>query len=139
MEIGPKRDTRFPWGTAETVYDEIGGDYAVRRLADCFYDTVERDSPKLRAMLPRTTEKSRQKLYEFLSGWMGGPPLYWERRGHPALRMRHAPFPIDVDAARQWTDCMRAAIDAAELPEPAATWLGEELTRVAAMLVNRHG
>lgn len=127
----------MPWGSAETVYDEIGGDPAVRRLANSFYDAVEQDSPRPRAMLPRSTEVSRQKLYEFLSGWMGGPPLYWERRGHPALRMRHSPFPIDLDAARQWTECMRRAIAEADLPKPAATWLGDELTTVAAMLVNK--
>src|SRR5690606_30064062 len=98
MEIGVGR----PWGDAATVYEAIGGDAAVRRLADAFYDIVEEEAPLLQAMLPANTSISRQKLYEFLSGWMGGPHLYWERRGHPALRMRHAPFPIDDGAATEW-------------------------------------
>lgn len=133
MQIGRGR----PWGQAHTVYEEIGGDATVRRLADVFYDTVEADSPTIRAMLPANTGVSRQKLYEFLSGWMGGPPLYWERRGHPALRMRHAPFPIDAAAAEEWAACMRTALARCDIPEPARTWLGEELGRVAAMLRNR--
>lgn len=133
MQIGPKA----PWGTAPTVYQEIGGDDTVRRLADAFYDAVEADSPTIRAMLPANTRVSRQKLYEFLSGWMGGPQLYWERRGHPALRMRHAPFPIDEAAAAEWGTCMRTALERCEIAEPARSWLGEELTRVAVMLRNR--
>ena len=133
MEIGVGR----PWGDAATVYEAIGGDAAVRRLADAFYDIVEEEAPLLQAMLPANTSISRQKLYEFLSGWMGGPHLYWERRGHPALRMRHAPFPIDDRAATEWAVCMRAALARCEVPEPARSWLGQELSRVAWMLRNR--
>ncbi|MFP3914114.1 MAG: group II truncated hemoglobin [Actinomycetota bacterium] len=128
-----------PWGTAHTVYDEIGGDETVRLLADTFYDVVEAESPTILAMLPADTRVSRQKLYEFLSGWMGGPPLYWERRGHPALRMRHQPFPIDDQAAREWAECMQEALARCDIPQPARTWLGEELGRVARMLVNSPG
>lgn len=137
MEIRPPTGTARPWGDADTVYEEIGGDDGVRALVEAFYDAVEAESPKLRAMLPGDTRVSRQKLYEFLSGWMGGPPLYWERRGHPALRMRHAPFPIDTDAAEQWSHCMRLAIARCELGEPLAGWLDAELGRVATMLRNR--
>ena len=126
-----------PWGDAPTVYEEIGGDDAVRSLADAFYDSVESTSPVLRAMLPASTTVSRQKLYEFLSGWMGGPHLYWERRGHPALRMRHARFHIDAEASEEWTRCMVAAIQRCEIPEPAAAWLAEELSRVSTMLRNQ--
>lgn len=126
-----------PWGSAPTVYEEIGGDETVRRLADAFYDTIEAESPLIRAMLPKDTRVSRQKLYEFLSGWMGGPPLYWERRGHPALRMRHAPFPIDEQAAEELAACMRVALRKVGVEEPARSWLDAELTRVAMMLQNR--
>lgn len=135
MQIGRGR----PWGNAATVYEEIGGEETIRRLAETFYDTVEAESPAIRAMLPSDTRVSRQKLFEFLSGWMGGPPLYWERRGHPALRMRHAPFPIDRVVAQDWADCMRIALTRCGIPEPARSWLGEELGRVATMLVTRPG
>ncbi|CAN5900876.1 group II truncated hemoglobin [soil metagenome] len=137
MEIGRKPATARPWGDADTAYVEIGGDEAVRRLTDAFYDAVESDSPTLRAMLPQNTSGSRQKLYEFLSGWMGGPQLYWERRGHPALRMRHAPFPIDSAAARQWAECMRTAIASCDIGQPLAGWLDQQLSDVAKMLRNR--
>lgn len=125
-----------PWGTAPTPYEEIGGDVMVRRLAEAFYAAVEQDSPTIRAMLPANTRVSRQKLYEFLTGWMGGPPLYWERRGHPALRMRHAPFAIDAATAEEWAACMRRALNDCGIPEPARGWLGDELGRVAKMLRN---
>ncbi len=137
LEASPSGSTRWPWGNAASVYEQIGGDAGVRRLVDHFYDIVERDSPLLRDMLPASTAGSRQKLYEFLSGWMGGPPLYWERRGHPALRMRHARFSIDAEAALQWSACMRAAIASSAIPNPAASWLGDELARVADMLRNQ--
>lgn len=139
MEPAPSRPTRWPWGDSATVYDEIGGDAVVGDLVEHFYDIVERDSPLLRAMLPASTSGSRQKLHEFLSGWMGGPPLYWERRGHPALRIRHARFDIDSEAARQWSACMRAAIAECGIDDPAGSWLGTELGRVAEMLRNRPG
>ena len=126
-----------PWGSAETPYEEIGGDATVRAIADAFYDVVEAESPTLQAMLPDDTSGSRQKLYEFLSGWTGGPPLYWERHGHPRLRMRHVPFPIDGAAASEWSRCMGEAIDSVEMPEPAARFLAEQLSRAAATLVNR--
>ena len=137
MEIRPPTGTARPWGDAATVYEEMGGDEAVKALSEAFYDAVERDAPRLREMLPRDTSRSRQKLYEFLSGWTGGPPLYWERRGHPALGMRHAPFPIDSVAAAEWTACMKAAIADCGFDEPLAGWLGAELGRVATMLRNR--
>lgn len=126
-----------PWGDADTVYEEIGGDETVKALADAFYDQVEATSPVLTEMLPASTRVSRQKLYEFLSGWMGGPPLYWERRGHPALRMRHARFHIDSHASEEWTRCMREAVVACQIQEPAAAFLVEELGRVSTMLRNR--
>ncbi|HLT96207.1 MAG TPA: group II truncated hemoglobin [Acidimicrobiia bacterium] len=126
-----------PWGDAPNVYEAIGGDEMVRRIADTFYDIIEAESPTIQAMLPANTRVSRQKLYEFLSGWMGGPQLYWERRGHPALRMRHAPFPIDQKAAEEWAACMSKTLELCEVPEPARQWLDRELGRVAMMLRNR--
>lgn len=139
MSLEPSRSgpTRWPWGDAGTVYEQIGGETVVRELVERFYDVIERESPLLRAMLPASTAGSRQKLYEFLSGWMGGPSLYWQRRGHPALRMRHGRFVIDTDAARQWSTCMRAAIAECGIAEPAGSWLGDELSRAAEMLRNR--
>ncbi|HEX9864041.1 MAG TPA: group II truncated hemoglobin, partial [Acidimicrobiia bacterium] len=110
MEIGPEPISAHPWGDAPTPYEEIGGDSSVRALVEEFYDIIDAESPRLRAMLPRDTSTSRQKLYEFLSGWLGGPALYMERRGHPRLRLRHMPFDIGTPEAEEWMRCMAKAI-----------------------------
>lgn len=99
------------WGTEATPYAAIGGDEAVRALSEAFYDRIEAESPSLREMLPKNTSTSRQKLYEFLSGWMGGPQLYLQKRGHPRLRMRHFPFTIGEEEADEWVRCMELAMD----------------------------
>ncbi len=137
MTPGPPTGHDHPWGDAETAYEAVGGDAAVRALADVFYDVVERSAPTLAAMLPRDTSGSRQKLYEFLSGWLGGPNLYWERRGHPRLRLRHMPFDIGTAEAEEWARCMDEAIDLVGIPEPAASWLAGRLREVAVGLRNR--
>lgn len=133
----PEPTSSRPWGAAETPYDEIGGDGTVRAIADTFYDIIERDSPVLRAMLPEDTSGSRRKLHQFLSGWTGGPPLYWEEHGHPRLRLRHAPFPIDHVAAAEWARIMREAIDTVEMPVRAADFLKQQLSAAASTLINR--
>ena len=109
----------------------------MKELAWTFYDVVEETSPVLTAMLPRSTDVSRQKLYEFLSGWTGGPPLYWERRGHPALRMRHAPFAIDEHAADEWTRCLAEALKRLGVTGDLRSFLVRELGRTATQLRNR--
>ena len=87
-----------------TIYDVLGGEEGVRRLADTFYDRMEtlEEAAEIRAMHPDDLSESRQKFFDFLSGWLGGPPLYMQRRGHPMLRRRHFPFPIDASASAQW-------------------------------------
>ena len=137
MEIGTQGPR--PWGASATPFEEIGGEPEVRRLVEVFYDLVEADSPVLRGMLPDDTTGSRQKLFEFLVGWMGGPPLYWERHGHPALRMRHRHFPIDDEAAAEWTRCMRQAIEETVGERTLGTFLSTELGKSALHLRNLPG
>jgi len=137
MEIAPKPVTKNPWGNAATPYEELGGDEVVRALVEGFYDVIEAESPHLRAMLPRDTSTSRQKLYEFLSGWLGGPPLYMERRGHPRLRQRHMPFDIGSSEAEEWMRCMIQAISSVGIEDPAASFLASELGTTATGLRNR--
>ena len=136
-QIGPRPAQKYPWGAKATPYEEIGGDENVRSLVEKFYDIVEAESPVLRAMLPSDTSGSRQKLYEFLSGWMGGPQLYFERRGHPRLRLRHMPFPIDTHAADEWTRCMGQALSTVEAPPDLAVYLERELGTTARGLRNQ--
>lgn len=66
---------------------------------------------RLRAFHPASTKVSREKLYLFLSGWSGGPPLYVERYGHPKLRARHLPFAIGETERDEWVACMARAME----------------------------
>lgn len=126
-----------PWGDAETPYVEIGGQGPVKRLVEDFYDIIEAESPDLRAMLPRNTATSREKLYEFLSGWLGGPQLYMEKRGHPRLRMRHFPFSIGDAEAAEWMRCMEKAMDLSGINGHLRSFMTEKLTESALHLRNQ--
>lgn len=96
-----------------TVYDRLGGAEGVRALVDRFYDYMDTlaTAQTVRVMHPDDLASSRDKLYKFLCGWLGGPQLYWQEYGHPRLRARHMPFAIDTEAARQWMVCMVKALD----------------------------
>src|SRR5574338_273888 len=98
---------------SDVPYERIGGEAAVRRLVDRFYDHMDAlpEAAELRALHPPTLDGSRDKLAWYLTGWLGGPPVYVERFGHPRLRARHLPFPIDDAARDQWMLCMRQALD----------------------------
>jgi len=129
--------TGQPWGEEATPYDQLGGDQKLRALVECFYDTVDASAPTLRAMLPADDSVSRTKLYEFLSGWMGGPPLYMERRGHPRLRMRHIRFAIGADEVQEWLRCMGEALDESGVSGRLRTYLDGEFHRSANFMQNQ--
>ena len=101
----------------ESLYNRIGGEKVLRQLVDCFYDLMDSlpEVRVIREMHPQDLTSSRQKLFEFLSGWSGGPPLYVEKHGHPRLRMRHMPFPIGEQERDQWMLCMRKALKEIEI------------------------
>lgn len=125
------------WGDAATPYEELGGEHKLRQLVDCFYDRIDRDSPKLRAMHPSDDRNSRRNLFEFLSGWMGGPQLYSARKGHPRLRMRHFPFSIGEEEAEEWMRCMRGAMDDTDVASPLREYLEARLEQTAHHVRNR--
>lgn len=97
----------------QTHYERIGGETAIRQLVTRFYEHMDAlpEAWDIRKLHAEDLAHSRQKLFEFLTGWMGGPPLYVEKHGHPMLRRRHLPFPIDTAARDQWMHCMRLALD----------------------------
>jgi hemoglobin len=123
-----------------TFYDRLGGEEAVRALVDRFYDAMDRreDAVAIRAMHAKSLASSRQKLFMFLSGWLGGPSLYIEKYGHPRLRMRHFPFPIDQAAADAWIRCMDEALEGVE-DEPLRDFLAQRFRQVADHMRNREG
>jgi hemoglobin len=100
-----------------TAFDWVGGEGAVRALVDRFYDLMELEPvyAKLRAVHPGDMSGSRDKLFWFLCGWLGGPDYYQQRFGHPRLRARHLPFAIGIAERDQWMGCMRQAMQECEL------------------------
>ncbi|MFZ6644681.1 group II truncated hemoglobin [Undibacterium sp. TJN25] len=95
-----------------TLFEVIGGADKLREMVDRFYDLMELEPEfaGIRALHPPTMEGSRDKLYWFLSGWMGGPSLYIEKFGHPRLRARHLPYAIASNERDQWLRCMAWAM-----------------------------
>ena len=95
-----------------TPYALLGGDAAVRALVDRFYDLMDLEPAyaDIRELHAPDLSHARDKLYWFLSGWLGGPSLYIERLGHPRLRARHLPFAIGTRERDQWMACMNQAM-----------------------------
>ena len=102
-----------------TPYELLGGDAGVKQLVDRFYTLMD-EIPEyhgIRKMHPADLSSSNDKLYRFLSGWLGGPPLYMEKYGHPMLRARHLPFPIGVAERDAWLACMLQAMEDLQIEE----------------------
>jgi hemoglobin len=127
--------------TQATPYVLLGGDGAVRALVDAFYDRMDLEEAfvGIRALHPASLDGSRDKLYWYLSGWLGGPSLYVERFGHPRLRARHLPFPIAAGERDQWLACMRMAMDDVKVPVPLAEALMDAFFGTADWMRNREG
>jgi NAD(P)-dependent dehydrogenase (short-subunit alcohol dehydrogenase family)/truncated hemoglobin YjbI len=102
-----------------TPYEGLGGDRAVRDLVDRFYDLMDLEPAyaELRRTHGSELTDARDKLYWFLSGWLGGPDHYIERFGHPRLRARHLPFAIGIQERDQWLACMNQAMRECEVDE----------------------
>ena len=118
------------------IYDTIGEE-GFERLVGLFYRQVPTDAI-LGPMYPKgELADAEQRLRDFLVGRFGGPQRYIEQRGHPRLRMRHAPFPIDREARDRWMELMSHALDEAQLPADVTEYLREFLGQVATMMMNR--
>ena len=96
---------------AETFYKRVGGEGFFADLVDTFYSVVEGD-PVLRPMYPENLDESRRHLTLFLVQYWGGPSTYQAERGHPRLRMRHAPFAVTAEARDHWLAAMATALAA---------------------------
>lgn len=94
-------------------YERIGGEEKVRRLVRRFYQLMDElpESYGIRKLHPADLKTSEEKLFMFLSGWMGGPQLFVEKFGHPRLRQRHINFPIGTAERDQWMLCMTLALE----------------------------
>ncbi|HVO87113.1 MAG TPA: group II truncated hemoglobin [Casimicrobiaceae bacterium] len=126
-------------GPGPTPYERLGGDERVRALVDAFYRHMECDPQYagIRALHPELLTGSRDKLYWFLSGWLGGPPLYFQKRGDPRLRARHLPFAIGANERDQWLACMRQALLEIGADEPLTRELMRAFGNTADFMRNR--
>ncbi|MFI7541420.1 globin [Actinoplanes sp. NPDC049599] len=121
---------------AVTFFEAVGGEATFRRLVDAFYAGVAQD-PLLRPMYPEEDlGPAAERLTLFLMQYWGGPNTYSAQRGHPRLRLRHAPFTVGPAERDAWLLHMRAALDSLRLPEPQHTTLWEYLERAAYFMVN---
>ncbi|MGB7339382.1 MAG: globin [Phototrophicaceae bacterium] len=119
-----------------SVYDQIGGEETFRTLVDTFYNKVEAD-PELRTIFPDDLEPGKKWQFLFLMQYWGGPQRYGAERGHPRLRMRHAPYGISPKLSNLWAQYMLEAIDEIGIQEPARTTMREYFQNGASFLVNR--
>jgi hemoglobin len=128
-------------GQSETItlYEAIGGDAAVRTLTHRFYvlmDTLP-EAARCRAIHPPDLSGSEEKLYEYLTGWLGGPPLYTDKRGHPMLRRRHFAAPIGPAERDEWLLCFTRALDETVASDGLRRIILEQVTRLAHHMQNR--
>jgi hemoglobin len=122
--------------SSTSLYDRIGGTDAFRRLVEVFYEGVA-DDPVLRPLYPeQDLGPAADRLRLFLEQYWGGPHTYSDQRGHPRLRMRHAPYRVDADARDRWLAHMRAGVDALELDPETDAELWNYLLMAAHSLVN---
>jgi hemoglobin len=125
-----------PQAPEETFYQQIGGHETFARLIDRFYQGVA-DDPVLRPMYPEPDlSGARQRLLMFLEQYWGGPTTYSQQRGHPRLRMRHAPFRVTPTAREHWLGHMRIAVTELGLDPQHESMLWDYLERAAWGMVN---
>jgi len=121
---------------AETFYDAVGGEETFHKIVARFYAEVAKDEV-LRPLYPdEDLGPAEEKLRLFLMQYWGGPHTYSESRGHPRLRMRHAPFVIGPIQRDSWLRCMRIAVDEADLTDAQRSQLWEYLEMAAHSLMN---
>jgi hemoglobin len=129
------------YGPDNRPYDALGGEETVQAIVGEFYDEMDRNpaAATIRALHPDDLASSREKLFEFLSGWLGGPDLFVQKHGHPRLRQRHAPFAIGPAERDQWLACMAVALDANAVEGELRQFLDAQFAHVADFMRNMPG
>jgi hemoglobin len=123
----------------KTAYERLGGEAGVRELVERFYDHMDQleQARHVRAMHAKSLRASREKLFLFLSGWLGGPDLYVQQYGHPRLRARHLPFSIGQQERDEWMLCMRRAMEDMGLEDELRAQLEAAFWKTADFMRNR--
>lgn len=127
--------------TTTTPYDELGGESGLQRLVHRFYELMDElpEAYTVRQMHPESLQGSEESLFEFLSGWFGGPSLYIAKKGHPRLRMRHNPYAVGPVERDEWMLCMTQALTEQVADVAFRTQLIDTFTQMADHMVNTQG
>ena len=116
-------------------YDDLGGDAVLEPLLADFYGRIA--SSAIAPLFPPTMDETRAKQAAFQSEFWGGPARYSPWRGHPRLRARHLPFPIDAAAAREWLRCMGEAVAASAMPREQRPMFLRQMENTALAMINQ--
>ena len=122
-----------------TPYEQLGGEAMVRRLCARFYALMDAlpEAAATRATHPPSLARAEEKLFEYLTGWLGGPPLYTDKYGHPRLRMRHFVAPIGRAEIEGWLLCFHTAWDEIVPPSPLASAILEKIDALGWHMANK--
>lgn len=122
-----------------TPYQLLGGEEGVRRLATTFYDVMAElpQASEIRRMHAENMDEIKQKLFEYLSGWMGGPRLYLEKYGTVCLTSPHKPYAINASHRDQWLMCMDEALERVGASDEVKAMLKEPMYGIADLIRNR--
>jgi len=117
----------------------LGGEDALRELVERFYGYMDAlpEAAEIRTMHAERLDGAKDKLFKFLSGWLGGPSLFIQEFGHPRLRMRHFPFAIGQRERDQWMACMSRAVSDMTMPEELRQGLLQAFSATADHMINR--
>ncbi|XGC79797.1 group II truncated hemoglobin [Bdellovibrio bacteriovorus] len=123
----------------KTPYEQLGGEEVLRKICHRFYEVMDTNPEfkSLRDMHPQDIQGSEDKLFMFLSGWLGGPDLFVQQFGHPRLRARHMPFAIGKAERDMWILCMVQAFDDLKVQEPLRSELLHSLLKLAHHMRNK--
>lgn len=122
-----------------TPYERLGGAAGIQRLVHRFYGLMDElpEAYTVRRMHPEDLKGSEENLFDFLSGWFGGPSLFIEKKGHPRLRMRHSPYAVGMAQRDEWMLCMTQALTEQVADEAFRTKLIDTFAQMADHMVNR--
>lgn len=125
---------------SSTPYELIGGESAVKQLVHRFYELMDElpEAYAVRQLHPESLAGSEEMLFEYLSGWLGGPNLYIAKKGHPRLRMRHAPYAIGLKERDEWMLCMTQALTEQVNDEGFRQALLTQFSELASHMINSH-
>ncbi|MFM8331180.1 MAG: group II truncated hemoglobin [Candidatus Methylumidiphilus sp.] len=135
MTVAPE-ETDLP---VLSPYQRLGGEEALRGLVARFYGLMNTlpEARGIRKMHAADLGGAADKLFKFLSGWLGGPDLFMEEYGHPRLRARHFPFPIGISERDQWMLCMDQALDQTPMDAELRELLRQALLQTATHMINQ--